>query len=53
MGLSDEEEAEVYEAFLELLPMGDFDLESLKKLRVPSYNTVEIDLPKGPGNAEA
>ena len=43
MGLSDEEEAIVYEAFPELLPMGDFDLKSLRKLQEPSCNTMEID----------
>jgi hypothetical protein len=32
MGLSDEKEAIVYEAFPEVLPMGDFDLKNLKKL---------------------
>ena len=48
MGLIDEEEAVVYEAFLELLPMGDFDLKSLKRLREPSCNTMEIDIPIGP-----
>jgi len=37
MGLSDEEEA-----FPELLPMGDFDLKNLKKLRGPSCNIMEI-----------
>ena len=53
MGLSDEEEAIVYEAFPELLPMGDFDLKSLRKLRAPSCNTVEIDTPKEPGKPGA
>ena len=48
MGLSDEEEAIVYEAFPELLPMGDFDLKSLKKLRGSSCNTVGVDNPKKP-----
>ena len=49
MGLSDEEEAIVYKAFPELLPMGDFDLKSLKKLRESSCNTVGVDNPKKPG----
>ena len=53
MGLSNEEETIVYEAFPELLPMGDFDLKSLKKLRGPSCNTVEIDTPKEPGKPRA
>ena len=48
MGLSDEEEAIVYEAFPKLLPMGDFDLKSLKNLRGSSYNTVGVDNPKKP-----
>jgi hypothetical protein len=43
MGLTDGEETVVYEAFPELLPMGDFDLKSLKKLRGPSCNAVEVD----------
>ena len=46
MGLTNEEEAVVFEAFPKLLPMGDFDLKSLKKLRAPSCNTVEIDTPE-------
>ena len=46
MGLSDEEEAE---AFPELLPMEDFDLQSLKKLQGPNCNTMEIVTPKEPG----
>ena len=33
MGLSDGKEAIIYEAFPELLPMGDFDLQSLRKLQ--------------------
>ena len=33
----------VYEAFPEFLPMGNFDLKSLKKLQKPSCNTVKID----------
>ena len=43
MGSSDEEEAIVYEAFPELLPMGNFDLKNLRKLREPSCNTMKID----------
>ena len=42
MGLSDEEEAVVYVAFPELLPMGDFDLKSLRKLQGASCNTMEV-----------
>ena len=53
MGLSDENKAIVYEAFLELLPMGDFDSKSLKRLREPNCNTVEIDTPKRPGKSGA
>ena len=45
MGLSDEEDSIVYEAFPDLLPMGDFYLKSLKKLWRPSCNTMEIDTP--------
>jgi hypothetical protein len=33
--------------------MGDFDLKSLKRLREPSCNTMEIDTPKGPGKLGA
>ena len=46
MGLSDEEEAIVYETFPELLPTGDFDLKNLKKLRESGCNTVEIETPQ-------
>jgi hypothetical protein len=53
MGLTDEEEAVVYEAFPELLPLGDFDLKSLKKLRGLSCNTVGVDTPKEPGKLGA
>ena len=49
MGLSDEEEAIVYEAFPELLPMGDFDIKNLRKLQRSSCNTVGVDNPKKPG----
>ena len=43
MGLTDEEEMVLYEAFPELLIMEEFDLNFLKKLRVPSSNTIGID----------
>ena len=49
MGLSDEEEAIVYEAFPELLPMGDFDLKNLRNLQGSNCNTVGVDNPKKPG----
>jgi hypothetical protein len=53
MGLTDEEEAVVYEAFPELLPMGDFDLKNLRKLKGSSCNTVGVDNPKKPGRPRA
>ena len=49
MGLTDEEEAVVYEAFPELLPMGDLDLKGLRKLQRSSCNAVGVDNPKKPG----
>ena len=48
-----EEEAIVYEAFPELLPMGDFDLKGLKKLQRPSYNTLGVDNPEKRGRPRA